>query len=259
MKHNARKSSAVQLVRHSEEDYGNALHGKHGLKPFTWYGHPKESTLPRPHLRDVSDTGVTTTDLRSLARSTPGTDQPGGRAQGFPALDTEGATVGDVPPTVARTETVPVSAIVARTETVPDIKGGTLAAVGSPASSGDKDVAKAVVEAACNLALQSHVPGVCEAAKLVSILVNLVLDDEGSIAEIESGVKRCRLLITILKRAAMVLGKVRRHESCHGGVQVPGEGSTDVRLFRTSVRLLLSGTDACAPPGGRERLSFTGP
>ena len=87
----------------------------------------------------------------------------------------------------------------------------TLAEVGSLASSGVSDVAKAVVEAAYNLALQCPFPGVCEAATLVSVLVNLVRDDQGNTAEMESKIKRCRLVILILQRAAMVLGKVRRH------------------------------------------------
>lgn len=76
-------------------------------------------------------------------------------------------------------------------------------------SASDSEVVKAVVEAARNLATQSHFPGVSEAATLVSILVNLVSDDHACSAEVESRVKRCRLVIMMLQRASLVIGKVR--------------------------------------------------
>lgn len=70
-------------------------------------------------------------------------------------------------------------------------------------------VVKAVMEAACKLAMQSHCPGVCEAATLVSILVEMVSDDQANVAEVESRLKRCRLVVITLERASLVLGKVR--------------------------------------------------
>lgn len=106
---------------------------------------------------------------------------------------------------------VDATSIGVRGETRPDTRRRALAEVGSPTSSGVSDVAKAVVEAAYNLALQCPFPGVCEAATLVSVLVNLVRDEQATTEQMESKVKRCRLVILILQRAAMVLGKVRMH------------------------------------------------
>lgn len=79
------------------------------------------------------------------------------------------------------------------------------------ASSGGLDVVEAVVGAAHALAGQSTIPGVSEAANLVSILVRLVTDHQDVTREIESRVKRCRSIIFMLERAGKVLGKVRQH------------------------------------------------
>lgn len=78
----------------------------------------------------------------------------------------------------------------------------------------DVQVVDAIMEMASNLARQSHFPGVCEAATLVSTLVNLISHDRGSVAETESRLKRCSLLLSTLQRAATVLGKVRQLD-CH--------------------------------------------
>lgn len=75
------------------------------------------------------------------------------------------------------------------------------------------DVVEAVVEAAHHLADHSAIPGVSEAAKLVSILVGLVTDYRGVTSEVEWKVRRCRSIVFMLERAGEVLGKVRRRMS----------------------------------------------
>lgn len=74
--------------------------------------------------------------------------------------------------------------------------------------SGTNDVLQAVLEAAHNLAQNSQFPGVAEAATLVKTLATLVSNDRRRIAEAEAKLKRCRLLVAMLERAATVLGKV---------------------------------------------------
>lgn len=76
-------------------------------------------------------------------------------------------------------------------------------------SAGGVDVVEAVVEAAHCLASNSAIPGVCEAARLISILVKLVTDYRDCTSEVEWRVKRCRSIIFTLERAGEVLGKVR--------------------------------------------------
>lgn len=102
-----------------------------------------------------------------------------------------------------------VPAIVAK----PDRGGATFNVAPSqrcPAKhTGGCDVVQAALEAANNLARNSQFPGVCEAAFLVSTLVSLISNDRGRIAESEARLKRCHLLVTMLERAALVLGKVR--------------------------------------------------
>lgn len=77
-------------------------------------------------------------------------------------------------------------------------------------SGGGVDVVQAVVEAAHCLASHSAIPGVCEAARLISVLVELVTDYQDGTSEMEWRVKRCRSIIFMLERAGEVLGKVRR-------------------------------------------------
>ena len=72
------------------------------------------------------------------------------------------------------------------------------------------DVVEAVVEAGHQLASNSAIPGICEAARLVSILVRLVTDYRDGSSEVEWRVKRCRSIIFMLERAGEVLAKVRR-------------------------------------------------
>lgn len=80
---------------------------------------------------------------------------------------------------------------------------------GVPSGGGRYDIAKAVLEIAHKLARESRCPGVSEAAALVSTLVNLISDGRNTSAEVDARLKKCRLLVTMLERAVMVLGKVR--------------------------------------------------
>lgn len=107
-----------------------------------------------------------------------------------------------------------------------------------PTSGGGYDVAKAILEIAHKLARQSQCPGVSEAATLVSTLVNLISDGRSSSAEIDARLKKCRLLVAMLERAAMVLGKVRGwlllYTQLPGICQPPhvGHVCTGVKLYR---------------------------
>lgn len=67
---------------------------------------------------------------------------------------------------------------------------------------------RAVLTAAQELAQHCQIPGVSEAATMVSILINLVSDSRDCTSRGDAGVKRCRSIVMILKRAAKVLGKV---------------------------------------------------
>lgn len=66
----------------------------------------------------------------------------------------------------------------------------------------------AVLEAAQELANNCQTPGISEAATVVSILVNLVSDSRDS--DSDARLRQCRAIITMLERAAKVVGKVRR-------------------------------------------------
>lgn len=74
---------------------------------------------------------------------------------------------------------------------------------------GGVGVARAVMEAARDLAKCSPILGVSEAATLVSILIDLVSDSKYSDRESEARIKRCRSIVILLQRAGKVLGKVR--------------------------------------------------
>lgn len=84
-------------------------------------------------------------------------------------------------------------------------------------SAGAIDVVDAVVEAGHHVASHSAIPGVCEAARLVSILVGLVTDYQDGSSEVEWRVKRCRSIIFMLERAGEVLAKVRRPTTTASG------------------------------------------
>lgn len=68
---------------------------------------------------------------------------------------------------------------------------------------------QAVAQAALELIDSSQIAGVSEAASLVCILVNLVKDSRAYSGSINWRVKRCRSIIDMLRKATMVLGKVR--------------------------------------------------
>lgn len=67
---------------------------------------------------------------------------------------------------------------------------------------------QAVLAAAEELAHHCQIPGVSEAATVVSILVHLVTDSRDSLSRGDAAVKKCRSIVRMLERAAKVLGKV---------------------------------------------------
>lgn len=76
-------------------------------------------------------------------------------------------------------------------------------------SSGGLGPGRAVAEAARDLALNCHIPGVSEVAAAVSILANLVTDNQDNANKnTAASLKRCRSIVLLLQRAARVLGKV---------------------------------------------------
>lgn len=89
---------------------------------------------------------------------------------------------------------------------------------------GGCDVVNAILEVAHNVAQQSQVPGVCEAAMLVSTLVNLISADRTNIADAEERLQRCHLLATMLQRAATVLEQVWLSGRRHHCFQLSGQG-----------------------------------
>lgn len=76
-------------------------------------------------------------------------------------------------------------------------------------SGGSVGVARAVMEAARDLAQSSPILGVSEAATAVSILVDLVTNSKDNQSGGEERLKRCRSIVVLLQRASKVLGKVR--------------------------------------------------
>lgn len=74
-------------------------------------------------------------------------------------------------------------------------------------------MAQAVLEAAGALAEQSGVPGVCQTAMLVSMLVKLAADCRENAAALEWRVKWCRSILMTLESAEEVLGKVKEAHS----------------------------------------------
>lgn len=66
----------------------------------------------------------------------------------------------------------------------------------------------AVANAAQELARNSNIPGVSDAAAAVSILAQLVMDNRDSNDGTEASLRRCRSIVLMLERAAKVLGKV---------------------------------------------------
>lgn len=81
-------------------------------------------------------------------------------------------------------------------------------------------VIQAVLQSAEQIAVNSAIPGVGEAATLVSVLVRLVDDSDGNPAAGEWRVRWCRSILVMLQRAEALLGKVRR-VSCGGEDAAP--------------------------------------
>lgn len=87
--------------------------------------------------------------------------------------------------------------------------------IGVPSGGGPKapstsiGVAQAVLVAARQLAHNCQVPGISEAASMVSIFVTLVADNRDSNGRSDREVKCCRSIIMMLQRATEVVGKVR--------------------------------------------------
>lgn len=78
-----------------------------------------------------------------------------------------------------------------------------------PVKASSIGVVKAVTDAATDLARECSIPGISEAAALVSILVQLVSDHRGSTRMVESNLRWCLTVVVMLKRAAKVLRQVR--------------------------------------------------
>lgn len=76
-------------------------------------------------------------------------------------------------------------------------------------SSGGSGLASAMLEVATELAHNCSVPGVSEAATLMSVLVKLVSDSRENATGMEKSLKRCRSIFKLLEDAAMLFGKVR--------------------------------------------------
>ncbi|CAM9718817.1 unnamed protein product, partial [Ectocarpus sp. 8 AP-2014] len=93
---------------------------------------------------------------------------------------------------------------------------------------------KAVLAAAEELAHNCQIPGVCEAATAVSILIRLVLDSRDLTSS--PGVKRCRSIVIMLQRAAKVVGTGGDTSTEEGRVlmeEVHGAVSDIVELIKT--------------------------
>ncbi|CBN76450.1 PEGA domain family protein [Ectocarpus siliculosus] len=81
-------------------------------------------------------------------------------------------------------------------------------AAGRRGSCSDVGVGRAVMNAAQELAQRCQIPGVSEAAAMVSILVNLVTDSRDSNNKGDATLKQCRSVVMALERAATVAGEV---------------------------------------------------
>lgn len=87
-------------------------------------------------------------------------------------------------------------------------------------STGRRELARVIGEAALDLAHNSQIAGVSQAAEAVSILVNLLTDDQNNKMSNEASLRRCRSIVVMLTRATKVLGKVRWRFAI-GGVAAP--------------------------------------
>lgn len=85
---------------------------------------------------------------------------------------------------------------------------GSSSSTGRRKSSRGSGLGRAVAELAQQLALNSQIPGVSEAAGAVSILVDLLTNNRENKKGAEASLKRCGSIVVMLQRAAKVLGKV---------------------------------------------------
>ena len=81
---------------------------------------------------------------------------------------------------------------------------------GKPSRSTRLPMAEAVMEAAAAVANSSSVPGVSEAATLISTLVKLVVERQNNDSAAEWRLRWCRSIVTLLGQASEILGKVRQ-------------------------------------------------
>lgn len=70
-------------------------------------------------------------------------------------------------------------------------------------------VSQAVAQAARELADNSTIVGVSEAASLICLLVDLVQGTRDDASAVDRNLKRCQSMVDMLRTAATVLGKVR--------------------------------------------------
>ncbi len=107
-------------------------------------------------------------------------------------------------------ERVPGAATVADEESTPGGAGNaiTLSTSGRRGSRGSIGLGEAVMDAAQNLAHHCQIPGVSEAASLVSTLVTMVSDRRDIKSGGDSNLRQCRSIIRMLERASKVAGRV---------------------------------------------------
>lgn len=87
-------------------------------------------------------------------------------------------------------------------------ESGASSTFGSRRVSSGLGYGQAVMAAAQELAHHCNIPGISEAASMVSILINLVSDSRDGMNRRDARGRGCRSLVMVLKRAAQVLGEV---------------------------------------------------
>jgi len=141
------------------------------------------------------------------------------------------ATLGTgLPPNVPRAHHEPKNTLENAAE---DVTGSTdnRSSSGSSLHSGIS-VAEAVMEAAIAVAHSSNIPGVPETAMLVSLLVKLVVDHSNNDAAVDRRVRWCRSIVSVLKRASELFGKVRVWNWCNPNNDCPTYVSgRDITIF----------------------------
>ena len=120
-------------------------------------------------------------------------------------VDTESPPLYD-----PRTDPDPEDANLARATNMPSDNRASTVYAGKPSRSKRLSIAEAVMEAAEVVANSSGVPGVSEAATLISTLVKLVVERQNSDRAAEWRLRWCRSTVTLLGQASEILGKVRQ-------------------------------------------------